>query len=253
MSEEKRKIEKVDTLQSVELAEGVEIQLRIAGPFVRALALLLDTIFLFLLTILVMLVLGWTLSFMGDRVVSGVLKITGFIFAWFYFFFFETGKRAATWGKRIMGLRVVDASGVPASRGQVLGRNLLRAADMLPGFVLGYMGMMWGAYGLGLLAALFTPRFQRIGDLACNTVVIYDKPVRHYASPLPPALQTVAPNVVLSREEQVALMAFKERAGIWSEARRLELADHASELTGAVGAEGMGRLVGMSKWLSQRE
>ncbi len=37
-------IEILDTRQSVELGEGVEIHLRIAGPFPRALALLLDTL-----------------------------------------------------------------------------------------------------------------------------------------------------------------------------------------------------------------
>ena len=35
-------VDRVDTLQSIELAEGVEIHLRAAGPYVRVLAYLID-------------------------------------------------------------------------------------------------------------------------------------------------------------------------------------------------------------------
>lgn len=39
---------KLDTLQTIELAEGAEIRLRIAGPFLRVLAWVLDFFFLLL-------------------------------------------------------------------------------------------------------------------------------------------------------------------------------------------------------------
>jgi len=247
------KKEKIDTLQQVELAEGVEVSLRIAGVFVRSLAFLLDTIFLLLTMFVVSLVVGYLLSDTNSSYRQGVMLLIGFFFAWFYFYVFESGKKASTWGKRIMGLRVTDATGVPAARGQILARNLLRAADVLPGFVVGLMGVMVGGWAMGTLCILFTRKSQRIGDMAANTIVIYSRPVKQIVAPLPPALQVVTPSAVLSREEQLAIMDFKERAGIWSEARRMELSNHAYGLTGKTGQEGLNHIIGVSKWIAERE
>ena len=141
-----------------------------------------------------------------------------------------------------MDLRVVDTSGAPITYGQAFLRNMLRFADGMP--VL--------SYGFGLLCTLMTPRFQRLGDLLANTVVVYDRLPNMHMVTLPPVLNSVAPGVPLSREEQAALAGFKERGGMWSEARRIELADHAKELTGATGQEGITRLLGMAHWLGEK-
>ncbi len=58
----KNDIEILDTRQSVELGEGVEIHLRIAGPFPRALALLLDM----LIIAGIMLVVGFIVSMVSS-------------------------------------------------------------------------------------------------------------------------------------------------------------------------------------------
>ena len=142
-----------------------------------------------------------------------------------------------------MGLRVVDTSGAPITWGQAFIRNMLRFADGMP--VL--------SYGFGLLTTLLTKRFQRLGDLLANTVVVYDRlPNLHQAS-LPPALESIAPNVPLTREEQAAILGFKERGGMWSEARRIELANHASELSGDDGVQGMTKLLGIAQWLGDKD
>jgi len=52
---------RLDTLQSIELAEGVEIHLRMAGPYVRVFAYLLDL----LIRIGVLIVTGLLLKLMG--------------------------------------------------------------------------------------------------------------------------------------------------------------------------------------------
>jgi len=233
---------RLDTLQGIELAEGVEIQLRMAGPYVRALAYLLDLIVRVGIVALCGLVLLLGSMVLGFNVAYGLYLLVSFLVMFFYYIIFEAGKRGASPGKRVMGLRVVDTSGAPITFGQAFLRNMLRFAD----------GMPIPSYGFGLLSTLLSKRFQRLGDLLANTVVVYDRlPVMQLTS-LPPVLNSVAPGVPLSREEQAALAGFAERGGMWSEARRIELADHARELTGASGQQGMTRLLGMAHWLSEK-
>jgi len=233
---------RLDTLQCIELAEGVEIQLRIAGPYVRVLAYMLDFLIRIGIGIAAYLLLILIGLFAGFNVSQGLSMLLMFFLTFFYYIVFEAGKKGASPGKRAMGLRVVDTSGAPISWGQAFIRNMLRFADGMPLF----------SYGFGLLTTLLTKRFQRLGDLLANTVVVYERlPNIHLAS-LPPALESIAPNVPLTREEQAAILGFKERGGMWSEARRIELANHAKELSGAEGVQGMTKLLGMAQWLGNK-
>lgn len=233
---------KLDTLQSIELTEGVEIHLRTAGPYIRTLAYLLDLVIRVTIVLLGWLVLALAEMVWGSNVSEGLLLLMMFFIMFFYYILFEAGKRGASPGKRIMGLRVVDTSGAPISFGQAFLRNMLRFADAMP----------VPSYGFGLLSTLTTRRFQRLGDLLANTVVVYDRLPELSVVPLPPVLQSIAPGVSLTREEQAALAGFADRGGMWSEARRIELADHASALTGDTGQQGMTRLLGMAHWLEQK-
>ncbi len=234
--------EKLDTLQSVELAEGVEIRLRMAGPMMRAGAYLID----FLIRTAVLIVGGIVIALggwvIGGMVAGGLMLLAWFLLDWLYPVVFEAGKRGATPGKRAMGLRVVQATGSPITLGQAVVRNFLRFIDGMPFFT----------YAFGLTSCLATRRFQRLGDLAAGTVVIYDR--------LPPQPVTVAPPPIapqplpvgLSADETRALALFRERAGLWSEGRRVEIADHLSGLTGATGAVGVSRLMAMAHWVREK-
>ena len=245
---------RLDTLQRIELAEGVEIRLRTAGPYVRVLAYMLDL----LIRVGVVIVASILLSVMGIlggfNVSQGLTLIMLFVLTFFYHIIFEAGKRGASPGKRAMGLRVVDTSGAPITWGQSFIRNMLRFADSMPMYaIIPGFPMPIPTYGFGLLTTLLTSRFQRSGDLLANTVVVYDRlPNLHQAS-LPPALESIAPNVPLTREEQAAILGFKERGGMWSEARRIELANHASELSGDDGVQGMTKLLGIAQWLGDKD
>ena len=233
---------RLDTLQSNELAEGVEIHLRIAGPYVRVLAYLMDLGIRIGVCIAAYLVVALMGIIIGVTVAKGLNMLILFFLMFFYYIVFEAGKRGATPGKRMMGLRVVDTSGAPISYGQAFIRNMLRFADGMPFF----------SYGFGLLSTLLTQRFQRLGDLLANTVVVYDRLPKMQVASLPPALESRAPSVPLTREEQAAIMGFGERGGVWSEARRVELADHVKELTGATGQTGMTRLLGIAHWIGEK-
>ena len=244
-------IEILDTRQSVELGEGVEIHLRIAGPFPRALALLLDMLIIAGVMMVVMIIVGF-ISTGSEMVGQGVFLITAFFISWGYFTYFEAGKRGATIGKRAVGLRVIDRSGNNITKGQAFVRNILRLVDMLPGMPSTAVGVLIGSFGLGFFCCLFTKKFQRVGDLVANTLVVYTKP-ELMMNGQEPNVVAIAPTAALAREEQVALADYYNRASMWSEARRIEIADHASELTQKRGMEGMIRLLGMAKWIKEKK
>lgn len=248
----KKDIEMLDTLQSVELGEGVEIRLRIAGPYPRALALLVDMMIVAGIMLLVQLFISIVFMSVSSNIGEGIWLIIAFFMSWGYFYVFENSKRGATIGKRTVGLRVVDRSGNAATRGQIFVRSILRLVDMLPGIPSTASGVLIGSFGLGFICCLFTKKFQRIGDLVANTVVVYTQPDMVITGQLPKVEEAVAPPVALSREEQVALSEYFNRAGLWSEARRIELSDHASELTKATGMEGMVKLLSIAKWTREK-
>lgn len=234
--------EKLDTLQAIELAEGIEIRLRMAGPMLRAGAYLID----FLIRGTVLVGGGIIISFagiaIGERVAGGMMLLAWFLLDWLYPVFFEAGKRGATPGKRVLGLRVVQATGTPISIGQSVVRNFLRFIDGMPFFT----------YGFGLTSCLATKRFQRLGDLAAGTVVIYDRIPLSKVMVLPPPITAVPLPVGLTANEMRALALFRERAGLWSDGRRAEIADQASVLSGATGAVGVDRLMAMAHWLQEK-
>lgn len=244
---------KIDTLQSVELGDGVEILLRIAGPYVRSMALLIDYLIIIGVLIIGSILLAFTAFQVNTNIGGGFMNLMLFVMSWGYFAIFEGGKRGATIGKRAMGIRVVDRTGNNASRGQAFVRNILRFVDMLPGLPTSKIGFFFGGYGTGLTTSLLSKKFQRLGDLVANTVVVYSKPVKPVQATVPPALEKVTPPVALTREEQAAIASYKERAGLWSEARRIELAEHAAAVTGAYGPEAMQKILGMADWLSERK
>ncbi len=107
-------------------------------------------------------------------------------------------------------------------------------------------------FGFAMASALATKRFQRLGDLAAGTVVVYDKVPPEPVVPAPPPMEAMRPAAALRPEEVRALVAFRERAGLWSEGRRREIADHAKDLSGSDGPAGVSRLMAMAHWLQDR-
>ena len=233
---------KLDTLQAVELAEGIEIRLRMAGPMLRAGAYLID----FLIRTAVLVIGGVVLMFagvaIGDQVAGGMILLAWFLLDWLYPVVFEVGKRGATPGKRAMGLRVVQTTGSPITLGQAVVRNFLRFIDGMPMFT----------YGFGLTSCLASKRFQRLGDLAAGTVVIYNRVPGLPVIAVPSPVTALPLPVGLTASETRALASFRERAGLWSDARRAEIADQASLLSGASGAVGVSRLMAMAHWIQEK-
>ena len=234
--------ERIDTLQAVELAEGVEIRLRIAGPLLRAGAYLVDLMIRLGLLIGGKIVLSLAGLAIGMRVASGLTLLVWFVMEWLYPVVFEASRRGATPGKRLAGLRVVQATGSPITIGQAVVRNFLRVLDGMPLFT----------YAFGMTSCLASRRFQRLGDLAAGTVVIYDRvPALPVAVEPPPIIPVPLP-AGLTADETRALVLFRERSGLWSEARRVEIADQAAILSGATGLAGVNRLMAMAHWVQEK-
>jgi uncharacterized RDD family membrane protein YckC len=234
--------EKLDTLQSVELAEGVEIRLRIAGPLPRAGAYFIDMLIRVALMVAGVILLSLAGLAIGFKVAKGLNLLAWFLLDWLYPVVFEAGKRGATPGKRLAGLRVVQATGSPITLGQAVVRNFLRFIDGMPLFT----------YGFGMASCLASKRFQRLGDLAAGTVVIYDRIPPLPVMAAPPPMAPVPLPVGLTADETRALAMFRERAGLWSEARRVEIADQAAVLSGTTGTAGVSRLMAMAHWVQEK-
>lgn len=229
-----------DTLQPVELADGVEIHLRVAGPVVRSLAWLIDAAVYLGILILLFILMGLLTPQLGNKTVQGILLLCLFFLGWFYNVFFEMGKRAATPGQRLMKLKVSSVSGAPVRLPQSIIRNVLRFVDMMP-----------FGYFFGLVCCLFTQRFQRLGDLVADTVVVYAELPAHKAPPHQVHAEPQAPAEPLTRAEQAALLQFLERAPLWPDARKVEMSNLLAPLTGKTGMEGLAKTCGMALWLNQ--
>jgi len=224
----------LDTYREVVTPEGVALHLPAAGPVPRALAWAID----FLVRAAAMMVMGMFAGAFG-RGGMGLYAVAMFLVYWFYPVLFEAMWNGRTPGKRALNLRVIAANGAPVGWLSAFTRNLLRVVDMLP-----------LAYATGLVSSLIDPWGRRLGDMVAGTLVVHEA---HPRDPQPAVVDTaLAPSIALRPYEQVALVAFAERAPRLSEARQAELADLAEPLTGARGALAVTRLYRMANWLLGR-
>ena len=222
----------LDTTRSHETPEGIELGIHVAGPVVRACAWAIDM----LIRAGLYLVIAIPASFLGGLGL-GLGLIVFFLIEWFYPVLFEL-RRGATPGKRAMGLEVIHDDGTPVSWSASLIRNLLRTADFLP-FL----------YAAGLISMLMNRNFQRLGDLAAGTLVVYrhDAGERQTMSSVP-ALQ---PPRNLTRDERRTLLSFAERAPLLTAERRVELAEILSDVSGVRGELAVTRLHAYASWLAE--
>ncbi len=148
----------LDTTLAVVTAEHSAFRFRLAGPVARLLAWLIDMTALFT----VLIVAGLVLYLISGAFAFGIILILWFAGSWLAGAVFEWRWGGRTPGKRALGIRVVADDGLPADFGACLLRNLLRYADALPSALTAVATMV------------ASRRFQRLGDLAAGTLVIYE-------------------------------------------------------------------------------
>lgn len=223
----------IDNQCCVETPEGIDFVQSAAGPVPRILAYLIDLGW----RLLVYLVLSIATAFIGG-LGTGFLLIVTFLLEWFYPVYFEVYRQGQTPGKRVMQLCVVNTDFTPITFAPSLIRNLLRWADFLPLF-----------YLAGLLSMVLSDRFQRLGDLAAGTLVIYRDQALRQARMVDEPIQPLAPAVPLTRDERQGIALLMQRADQVSESRQIELANWLEPITGDCGEAGLRKLKRIGYWL----
>ena len=152
-------MERINTLH-INTPEGITFALRLAGPVARFLAWIID-----LGCVLVILV-PFNMGIQLIMVVSSDFAMAAGIISYFlvsigYAILCEWHYKGQTIGKRLMSVRVMDIQGLRLQFSQIVIRNLLRFIDSIP-----------VCYLVGGLSCLLSPKSQRLGDLAANTIVI---------------------------------------------------------------------------------
>lgn len=140
--------------------EGIEFALPLAGPFSRMLAFAVDFAAIAAAGMLLARLLAPLQLFSADAAQSAI-TVLYFAISLLYGILTEWFWRGQTVGKRLLGLRVVEASGLRLRPSQIIVRNLLRFVDLLPGL-----------YLIGGVCCVVSNRRQRLGDIAAGTIVV---------------------------------------------------------------------------------
>jgi uncharacterized RDD family membrane protein YckC len=165
--------------------EGAAIRLKLATASERAGAFLIDVAIQWAIVIATGLGLGFVMRAMnpGSANIAWALWLVFFFFVRnFYYIFFELGTKAATPGKRALGIRVTSRNGGRLTANSVLARNFIReievglpfqflmmGGDQLTGWM-ALLGLVWS--GVFLLFPIFNKDKMRVGDLIAGTWVI---------------------------------------------------------------------------------
>lgn len=146
----------------IETPEGIRFSLRLAGPVIRSLAWILDFFCISVITRILGYIIG-IFSIISSEFAMAVWIIVYFIVTIGYGIIMEYFWQGQTIGKRLLKLKVMDIQGLYLQFHQVVIRNLLRFVDILPLF-----------YFVGGLGCLTTRYSQRLGDVAANTIVVWN-------------------------------------------------------------------------------
>jgi uncharacterized RDD family membrane protein YckC len=164
--------------------EGIPLRFTLARAGDRAAAFALDSLLQVLVIVAVS--IGVQLATGGNQtVLTALIVVLSFLLANFYFAFFEVRWQGSTPGKRMVGIRVIDARGGQLETSAVLARNLIRelevwtpvrflfAGELMWPNVPGWAQLLAGAWAF---AFLFMPVFNkdrlRIGDMIAGTLVV---------------------------------------------------------------------------------
>lgn len=164
---------------SIETPENVVLTQQLAGPAYRLAAYGIDLMLMAGILFGASIVLGQVSAIMPGVAIGSYLLLLFFL-EWGYTVSSEFFWSGRTPGKYLCGLRVMHENGQPLSWWGALLRNLIRIADNIPlaviyGSVFGQLLDYAPIYGIGLISIWFTPKMQRLGDLAARTVVVHER------------------------------------------------------------------------------
>ena len=176
--------------------EGIEIPITLASRGSRLGALILDflifTIGVYAIILILSTIAGGLEEVMDSETLEGASNAMEFLFVIFtlviffvrygYFLAFELGPRGATWGKRIVGIRVAARDGGRLTPEAVIARNLLRDIELFMPLIFlliapsgesgnaGLAGLVW--FLIFMLFPFFNKDNLRAGDVIAGTWVV---------------------------------------------------------------------------------
>jgi uncharacterized RDD family membrane protein YckC len=214
--------EQLDSVIRVVTPENIAFEYRIAGPFRRLPAYLIDLGVVIAICVAVTIFMTTFIAIASPGMAMFVNFVSWFAVFWFYGGILEAIFCGQTLGKWLLGLRAVNYDGTPINALQAIMRNLVRSADIF---------LMLA----GLVVMTMNRRFQRLGDLVAGTIVVVEE--RHWLTGIaklddPRAIQLAAyipPNFVVTRSMAKALASYVERRRFFHPIRRREVARHLAE------------------------
>jgi len=143
--------------------EMIPLQFELAGIYSRAVAFLFDAMIIVASIFILVFVIALTITFTSVYLAFTLISLVTFAILVGYFPIYEIYMQGRTPGKRLMGLRVIDADGRRLAAGAVIIRNMVRLVDFLPELMF-----------LGGVVAMTDRWHRRIGDFAAQTLVIHE-------------------------------------------------------------------------------
>lgn len=183
--------------EPVVTGDAVILDVSIAQLPVRALAVLIDIVVVFVGYLVGVMLWAITLSQLDDALSAAILIIFTVLTIVGYPVIMETATRGRTLGKMALGLRVVSDDGSPERFRQALFRGLS-----------GFIEIWMFTGGPAVICSLLSPKGKRIGDIFAGTVVISERGPKLTPPPaMPPTLAWWAASLQLSglRAEQAEL------------------------------------------------
>jgi uncharacterized RDD family membrane protein YckC len=212
----------IDATIEVVTPENIAVHYRVAGPVRRALAFAIDmAIFCFIAVIAIIVILQFAAAISRGMAIGGG-AVFMFLMVWTFFGAQEALFNGRTVGKWILGLRVITVDGQPINALQAIMRTLLRLPDFAVPMI-------------DLVTMSLNDRFQRLGDIVCGTVVVFeDRSWLFGVAKLddPRAVQLAAylpTDFEVTKSLAKALSTYVERRRFFSPPRRREVARHLAE------------------------
>ena len=148
----------------ISTTQNVDLDYEAAGVGFRILATLLDSFFMIVYVVIIMFMsnaLGFNYFYNSNQYLALTLIIILSLPILLYHFLSEVFMNGQSFGKKIIGIKVVKLDGTQPGLGSYLIRSLLRIIDisLLNGFV-------------ALISVAVSDKSQRLGDMAAGTTVI---------------------------------------------------------------------------------
>lgn len=156
---------------TIHTPENVTFEFELAGVAARAVAWGIDVAIMAIAMVIASCIFSMMTTVLGGFAMA-LLFIAIFLVQWWYSAIFEWWLGGQTLGKKVVGLRTLQARGVRITFMQAVIRNLVRVVDILPGL-----------YFVGGVSAVLDRSGRRLGDLAAGTIV-----VRERRAPMPSAV-----------------------------------------------------------------